>query len=69
MRPDKGTVRADDGWRLEWDLSETPQRVDVFNQGPVQQYRVSGYIPHRHLDREIREFMREHAAQQMVMEW
>lgn len=69
MRPDIGTVWADDGWRLEWNLARLPHAIRVYNAGTVLQYNISGDIPHRHLDREIRQFLRDHAKQQMVMEW
>ena len=47
---------------------DAPQdrRVDFED---VRQYRISGDIPQRYLTREIEQFLRDHAAQQMVMEW
>ena len=64
-----GTVYGQDGWKLEYDLRTEPHRIDVFNAEGTQQYRISGDIPRKYLDREIRHFLRDHAAQQMVMEW
>ena len=64
-----GKVYAQDGWTLEYDLRSEPHRIDVCNAEDVKQYRISGDIPQRYLDREIRQFLGDHAAQQMVMEW
>lgn len=64
MRPDIGTIWADDGWRLEWDLSVMTQRIDVYKPDgdyeEIRQYRISGEISPRHLDREIRNFLCDH---------
>ena len=68
MRPDIGEVRADDGWLLEWDLIATPQAIRVYSTDRMD-HHISGNIDHRYLDRTIRQFLRDHAAQQMVMEW
>ena len=68
-RPDTGTIRADDGWRLEWDITELPHRVDKFDAEGGHKLRTSGDVTQRHLQYMIRHFLREHAGQQMVMEW
>lgn len=72
VRPVIGTVWAQDGWWIEWDLTKPTHRIDVFapsgDYGQIQQYRISGDIPQAYLDREITQFLRDHATQQMEME-
>ena len=41
--------------------------VDVFNADAVPQYRISGDIGRRYLEREASNFLHEHALQQLEM--
>jgi hypothetical protein len=68
VRPVIGTVWAQDGWSLWWDIRATPHKIDVYDFVDTMQYRISGDIPQAYLEREITQFLRDHAAQQMEME-
>ena len=64
-----------DGWRMAWNLDITqcgpasraalggraPQQLDVWNADGVPQYTISGAIGERKLEREIKQFVLEHA--------
>ena len=56
-----GRVVALDGWRMAWNLGTTPQQLDVWNADGVPQYTISGTIDERKLEREIKQFVLEHA--------
>ena len=57
----QGDVFAADGWRMAWNLDTTPQQIDVWNAAGVPQYTISGEIGEAKLQREIRQFVLEHA--------
>jgi len=56
-----GECVALDGWRMAWNLGTTPQQLDVWNADGVPQYTISGTIDERKLEREIKQFVLEHA--------
>ena len=56
-----GSRTALDGWRMAWNLGTTPQQIDVWDNRGVPQYTISGAIGERKLEREIKQFVLEHA--------
>ena len=56
-----GECVALDGWRMAWNLGTTPQQIDVWNAAGVPQYTIREEIGERKLEREIKQFVLEHA--------
>ena len=61
-----GSWRADDRWRIEWDLrGMPPHRIDAFNDVGNRQWRWSGRLTMRDLNREFKRFAEEHGLVQL----
>ncbi len=60
------TIRAADGWRLEYDLDAVPGDICVYNASGRAQVSASGEITQAHVDRWLAWFRRDHDTPQQL---